>query len=84
MSHNPIVKMTVILIYWSLIQQIYSVNSFKVNILNMSDLTTNSDVRINDDVNNASEKKIVVPKISLDKSGKTWQEGSTSFQLLNF
>ena len=76
--------MTVILIYWSLIQQIYSVNSFKVNILNMSDLTTNSDVRINDDVNNASEKKIVVPKISLDKSGKTWQEGSTSFQLLNF
>ena len=69
MSHNPIVNMTVILIYWSLIQQIYSVNSFKVNILNMSDLTTNSDVRINDDVNNASEKKIVVPKIGKNMAG---------------
>ena len=60
MRHNPIVKMTVILIYWSLIQQIYSVNSFKVNVINMSDLTTNSDVRNSDDVNNAAEKKIVV------------------------
>ena len=60
MSHNTIVKMTLILIYWRLFQQIYSVNSFNVNILNMSYLTTNSDVRINDDVNNAAEKKIVV------------------------
>ena len=45
-----------ILIYLILIQQIYSVHSSKVNVINMSDWTVNSDTETSDE----QEKKIVV------------------------
>ena len=48
--------MTMILIYLILIQQIYSVHSSKVNVINMSDWTVNSDTETSDE----QEKKIVV------------------------
>ena len=48
--------MTMILIYLLLIPQIYSAHSSKVNVINMSDWTVNSDTEDSD----KQEKKIVV------------------------
>ena len=48
--------MTMILIYFILIPQIYSVHSSKVTVINMSEWTVNSDTEESD----TEEKKIVV------------------------
>ena len=52
--------MTMILIYLILIQQIYSAQSSKVNVINMSDWTVNSDVEETKHLSDQQEKKIIV------------------------
>ena len=52
--------MNMIFIYLILIQQIHSAHSSKVNVINMSDWTVNSDPNESKQISEKQEKKIVV------------------------